>query len=217
MTEREADIKAYIETLELTAKGGDVRMSSKELAAITGKRHDNVLQDIENESKNLLVAEDDALESVIRGQLIFQVGSEKDVQNQMRKVVYMNKEGILQMAGRYSAFIRRHMIKRLMVLEQIARFGGREIESYKDLESLYKVMKPIVYFIYEAYDNFSRNDFANEEVKEYYEEERRKWSKRVHSEEAFTEWWNDLNRHQKDTGIYDRVILRPSKEEEMNE
>lgn len=213
MTEREADIKAYIETLELTAKGGDVRMSSKELAAITGKRHDNVLQDIENESKNLLVAEDDALESVMGGQLIFQVGSEKDVQNQMRKVVYMNKEGILQMAGRYSAFIRRHMIKRLMVLEQIARFGGREIESYKDLESLYKVMKPIVYFIYEAYDNFSRNDFVDEEVKEYYEEERRKWSNRVHSEEAFTEWWNNLQRHQKDTGIYDRVIMRPSKEE----
>ena len=216
MTEREADIKAYIETLELTAKGGDVRMSSKELAAITGKRHDNVLQDIENESKNLLVAEDDALESVIGGQLIFQVGSEKDAQNQMRKVVYMNKEGILQMAGRYSAFIRRHMIKRLMVLEQIARFGGREIESYKDLESLYKVMKPMVYFIYEVYDKFSRNDFIDEEVKEYYEEERRKWSKRVHSEEAFTEWWNNLNRHQKDTGIYDRVIMRPSKEEEIN-
>lgn len=191
-------------------------MSSKELAAITGKRHDNVLQDIENESKNLLVAEDDALESVIGGQLIFQVGSEKDVQNQMRKVVYMNKEGILQMAGRYSAFIRRHMIKRLMVLEQIARFGGREIESYKDLESLYKVMKPIVYFIYEVYDKFSRNDFVDEEVKEYYEEERRKWSNRVHSEEAFTEWWNDLNRHQKDTGIYDRVIMRPSREEEIN-
>lgn len=213
MTEREADVKAYIETLELTAKGGDVRMSSKELAAITGKRHDNVLRDIEEEKKELLLTEDDALISNNGDQLIFEVGSEKDVQNQMRKVVYMNKEGILQMAGRYSAFIRRHMIKRLMVLEQIARFGGREIESYKDLESLYKVMKPIVYFIYEAYDNFSRNDFADEEVKEYYEEERRKWSNRVHSEEAFTEWWNNLNRHQKDTGIYDRVIMRPSKEE----
>lgn len=213
MTEREADVKAYIETLELTAKGGDVRMSSKELAAITGKRHDNVLRDIEEEKKELLLTEDDALISSNGDQLIFEVGSEKDAQNQMRKVVYMNKEGILQMAGRYSAFIRRHMIKRLMVLEQIARFGGREIESYKDLESLYKVMKPIVYFIYEAYDNFSRNDFVDEEVKEYYEEERRKWSKRVHSEEAFTEWWNNLQRHQKDTGIYDRVIMRPSKEE----
>ena len=214
MTDREADIKAYIEILELTAKGGDVRMSSKELATITGKRHDNVLRDIEDEKKELLVAEDDALISSNRDQLIFEVGSEKDAQNQMRKVVYMNKEGILQMAGRYSAFIRRHMIKRLMVLEQIARFGGRKIESYKDLESLYKVMKPIVYFIYETYDKFSRNDFVDEEVKEYYEEERRKWSNRVHSEEAFTEWWNNLNRHQKDTGIYDRVIMRPSREEE---
>lgn len=217
MTDREADIKAYIETLELTVKGGEIRMSSKELAAITGKMHKNVLQDIESESKNLLDAEDDALISVDGARLIFQPGSEKDAQNQLRKVIYLNKEGILQMAGRYSAFVRRHMIKRLMVLEQIASFGGREIESYKDLESLYKVMKPIVYFIYEAYDNFSRNDFVDEEVKEYYEEERRKWSKRVHSEEAFTEWWNNLNRHQKDTGIYDRVILRPSKEEEMNE
>lgn len=216
MTEREADVKAYIETLELTAKGGDVRMSSKELAAITGKRHDNVLRDIEEEKKELLLTEDDALISSNGDQLIFEVGSEKDAQNQMRKVIYLNKEGILQMAGRYSAFVRRHMIKRLMVLEQIARFGGREIESYKDLESLYKVMKPIVYFIYEAYDNFSRNDFVDEEVKEYYEEERRKWSKRVHSEEAFTEWWNDLNRHQKDTGVYDRVIMRPSKEEMNN-
>jgi hypothetical protein len=213
MTEREADVKAYIETLELTAKGGEVKMSSKELAAITGKRHDNVLRDIEEEKKELLLTEDDALISSNGDQLIFEVGSEKDAQNQMRKVIYMNKEGILQMAGRYSAFVRRHMIKRLMVLEKIARFGGREIESYKDLESLYKVMKPIVYFIYEAYDNFSRNDFVDEEVKEYYEEERRKWSKRVHSEEAFTEWWNNLNRHQKDTGIYDRVIMRPSKEE----
>ena len=216
MTDREADIKAYIETLELTAKGGDVRMSSKELAAITGKRHDNVLRDIEEEKKELLLTEDDALISSNGDQLIFEVGSEKDIQNQMRKVIYMNKEGILQMAGRYSAFIRRHMIKRLMVLEQIARFGGREIESYKDLENLYKVMKPIVYFIYEVYDKFSRNDFVDEEVKEYYEEERRKWSKRVNSEEAFTEWWNNLNRHQKDTGVYDRVIMRPSREEERN-
>lgn len=214
MTDRESDIKAYIETLELTAKGGDVRMSSKELAAITRKRHDNVLQDIENESKNLLDTEDDALQSVDgSNQLIFQAVKEQDAKGEYRKVVYMNKEGILQMAGRYSAFIRRHMIKRLMVLEQIARFGGREIESYNDLESLYKVMKPIVYFIYEVYDKFSRNDFVDEEVKEYYEEERRKWSNRVHSEEAFTEWWNNLNRHQKDTGIYDRVIMRPSKEE----
>lgn len=117
------------------------------------------------------------------------------------------------MAGRYSAFIRRHMIKRLIVLEKIARFGGREIEHYTDLESLYKVMKPIVYFIYEAYDNFSRNDFVNEEDQEYYLEEARKWNDRVHSGEAFTEWWNNLNRHQKDTGVYDRVIMRPSRED----
>ena len=214
MTEKEADIKAYIETLEMTMREGDVKMSSKELAIITGKRHDNVLQDIENESKNLLVAEDDALISVNGGgQLIFQVGSEKDAQNQMRKVIYMNKEGILQMAGRYSAFIRRHMIKRLIVLEKIARFGGREIESYKDLENLYKVMKPIVYFIYESYDNFSRNDFVNEEDQDYYLEEARKWNDRVHSEEAFNEWWDNLNRHQKDTGVYDRVIMKPSREE----
>ena len=168
MTEKEADIKAYIETLEMTMKEGDVKMSSKELAVITGKRHDNVLRDIEEEKKELLVAEDDALISSNGGQLIFEVGSEKDAQNQMRKVIYMNKEGILQMAGRYSAFIRRHMIKRLIVLEKIARFGGREIEHYTDLENLYKVMKPIVYFIYEAYDNFSRNDFVNEEDQQYY-------------------------------------------------
>lgn len=213
MTDREADIKAYIETLELTAKEGDIRMSSKELAVITGKRHDNVLRDIEEEKKELLVAEDDALISCNGDHLIFEAVREQDAKGEYRKVIYMNKEGILQMAGRYSAFVRRHMVKRLIVLEQIARLGGREIESYKDLESLYKVMKPIIYFIYENYEKFSTNDFANEEDREYYEEEARKWNDRVHSEEAFNSWWESLIQHQKDTGVHDRVIMRPSREE----
>lgn len=212
MTSNIENIKAYIETMELTVKSGDITMNSRELAAITEKRHDHVLRDIDDEISKIKSIDDTLLRNnkdVPNFGEIF----ENDSYGRPQRMYILTKNGILQLLGRYSAFVRGSIIKRLEVLDEIARFGGREIESYKDLESLYKVMKPIVYFIYEAYDNFSRNDFVDEEVKEYYEEERRKWSKRVHSEEAFTEWWNNLNKHQKDTGIYDRVIMRPSKEE----
>lgn len=35
----------------------------------------------------------------------------------------------------------------------------------------------------------------------------------VHDEDKFEEWWNSLFHHQNDTGITDRIINRPNKEE----
>ena len=88
----------------------DLVMTSREVAEITGKRHDHVMRDIREELESL---ESEGLE----GQLIFGESSYKNSQNKEQPMFIMGREGAMQIATRYSAAIRRKLIMRLEELE----------------------------------------------------------------------------------------------------
>ena len=94
--------------MELMEK--DLVMTSREVAEITGKRHDHVMRDIREELESL---ESEGLE----GQLIFGESSYKNSQNKEQTMFIMGREGAMQIATRYSAAIRRKLIMRLEELE----------------------------------------------------------------------------------------------------
>lgn len=124
----------------------------------------------------------------------------------------LTKYGIYQLMARYDGVIRRLLIKRVEILEQIAKFGGRELSGQEDLVHIHSVMKPLIEAIYEMHHEFARNDFENPETKEEYEAKAKEWNKRVHSRSEFKEWWDSLIQHQAASGVYDRVILRPTRD-----
>ena len=82
----------------------DLIMTSREVAEITGKRHDHVMRDIREELESL---ESEGLE----GQLIFGESSYKNSQNKEQPMFIMGREGAMQIATRYSAAIRRKLMK----------------------------------------------------------------------------------------------------------
>lgn len=65
-----------------------IEMTSRELAELTGKRHDNVMADIRDEMEKL---EKDGE----KGLLIFQEGEYKDLNNQSRPMFLFGKEGAI--------------------------------------------------------------------------------------------------------------------------
>lgn len=86
----------------------DVKMTSLDLAELTGKLHKNVMADIRKESEEL--GEEIA-------QLIFQPGSYIDKNNQERPCYEFGKEGAMQLALKYDAKVRYKVIKKIEELE----------------------------------------------------------------------------------------------------
>ena len=106
--------------MDLTQK--DLVMTSREVAEITGKRHDHVMRDIREELESL---ESEGLE----GQLIFGESSYKNSQNKEQPMFIMGREGAMQIATRYSAAIRRKLIMRLEELENKTKLPSNYKEA----------------------------------------------------------------------------------------
>ena len=96
--------------MEIIKIENGVKMTSRELAELTGKEHKNVMADIRDESEKLEKDGENA-------ELIFQLGEYKDQNNQSRPQFVFGKEGAMQIAMRYSATIRRKVILKLEELE----------------------------------------------------------------------------------------------------
>lgn len=79
-------------------------MTSLEVAKLTGKRHDNILRDIKDESEKLEL-------KGIGSQLIFEEGEYQDKNGQSRPMYILTKEGVLQLAARYDAVVRFKLIE----------------------------------------------------------------------------------------------------------
>ena len=85
----------------------DVKMTSLEIAEVTGKRHDHILRDIRNEMKAIgKIAEP-----------IFGESSYKDKNNQKRPCYTFGKKGAMQLALKYDAKTRYKVIERIEELE----------------------------------------------------------------------------------------------------
>lgn len=203
--------KKELELFNGTFEDGEVMFTSKDIAKLTGKRHDNVMQDIRIEIEQLFLA--GITTDEVKSQLNFQVAKEDDKQGKPRELYSLNSQGVRQIMMRYSAFIRFEVNKKLLVLENIAKFGGREI-SYDDLNSKHSVLKPLLYHFSEVVN--TAKEIAKQPIPEdmeYLEDLSKRLKKIVHDEDKFEEWWNSLIQHQNDTGITDRIINRPNKEE----
>ena len=94
--------------MELMKK--DLKMTSREVAEITGKRHADVMRDIRSEIESL------ELEGLMN-ESIFALVKYKDAKGEMRDQYELSREGAMQIATRYSAVIRRKLIIRLDELE----------------------------------------------------------------------------------------------------
>lgn len=99
----------------------EIRMNSRELAEMTGKRHDNVMADIRNEMKNL---ENEGEFN----HLIFEEAKYIDSKGESRPMYEFGREGAMQIALRYSASIRRKIILKLEELEK----NSKKINFDKD-------------------------------------------------------------------------------------
>ena len=185
--------------------------TSRDIAKITDKRHDNVLRDIRSELDDITLSGRslDDIKNLLKIEEIY----ETDSMNRPQLVLRMNSHGVRQIMMRYSAAIRFLVNEKLMILEEIAKFGGREI-SYDDLNSKHSVIKPLLYHFSEVVN--TANEIAKQPIPEdmeYLEDLSKRMKKIVHDEDMFEEWWASLIQHQNDTGITDRIINRPNKEE----
>jgi len=86
----------------------DVKMTSLDIAEVTGKEHKNVMRDVRNEIKELGEEE---------GLLIFELTERVDSHNRRQPVFSFGKEGAMQLALKYDAKTRRSVIKYVDQLE----------------------------------------------------------------------------------------------------
>ncbi|MGL5426641.1 MAG: Rha family transcriptional regulator [Cetobacterium sp.] len=87
----------------------EVAMTSLQVAELTGKRHDNVMRDIEDESEKL---------GVEISQLIFEESDYLNERGKTYKVYNLSKKGALQLGARYDAKTRFKMIEKIEELEK---------------------------------------------------------------------------------------------------
>lgn len=89
----------------------DIKMTSKELAELTGKEHSHVMRDIRCEIENLV-------KEGVEAESIFGLVEYTDIKGEVRPMYSFGREGAMQIAMRYSAIIRRKVILRLEDLEK---------------------------------------------------------------------------------------------------
>ena len=85
-------------------------MTSRELAELTGKRHDNVMRDIRKEKEKLDLAN-------INNELIFELVKYKDVKGELRDEYSLSKDGVMMLAMKYDTITRYKITQKLNELE----------------------------------------------------------------------------------------------------
>lgn len=103
----------------------EVKMTSRDLAEITGKRHDHILRDIRNEIKAL-------------GEInapIFGLVDYTDLKGEKRPGYEFGKDGAMQLALKYDAKTRYKVIKKLEELEALNKPTGKNLLAMAVLEA----------------------------------------------------------------------------------
>jgi Rha family phage regulatory protein len=98
---------------ELMVTEKEFKMTSLDLANITGKLHKNVIRDIKDEIENL--------EKSGINELIFELVEYKDEKGEKRPCYKFGKRGAMQIGARYSAEIRYKLINYVETLENALR------------------------------------------------------------------------------------------------
>ena len=124
-----------------------ITMTSRQIAELTGKRHDNVMRDIRVMLDGL-------------GLLNFEAGSYLDANGQMRPEYRLDKDLVMTLITGYDVKLRLSVVKRLRELEEAAtpslasmtpmEFIEYQYQRLKQLEAENKLMAPKA----EAHDRF---------------------------------------------------------------
>lgn len=93
------------------------KMTSMEIAEVTGKQHAHIMRDIRDEIEKLE-------EGGISGESKFGLSSYITDQNKEMPCYILTKEGVLQLAARYDAVVRAKLIEMAMRNEQINKYEG---------------------------------------------------------------------------------------------
>lgn len=103
----------------------EIRMTSLEIAEITGKRHDNVLSDIRKE-----------VEAIgDEGLLIFKESTYRNSQNREQPCYEFGKDGAMQLALKYDAITRRRVILKLEEIEKTLMPTGQNLLALAVIEA----------------------------------------------------------------------------------
>ena len=105
--------------MDLTKKG--LVMTSRELAELTGKRHDNVMRDIRTEKEKLDLAN-------INNELIFELVKYEDAKGELRDEYSLSKDGVMMLAMKYDTITRYKITQKLNELENKIKLPG----TYKE-------------------------------------------------------------------------------------
>jgi phage antirepressor YoqD-like protein len=104
----------------------EIKMTSMELAEITGKQHAHVMRDIRSEMESL---GDDI------GQSIFGLTSRKDQWNREQPCYEFGKDGAMQLALKYDAITRRKVILKLEEFEKLRIPTGQNLLALAVIEA----------------------------------------------------------------------------------
>ena len=201
----ELEVKRYVEQLEMMITKDDVFMNSKQIAELTGKDHKKVLEDIRDElSKIEKMGKVYTKDS--NGEELFRMSSYTDTQNKVRPLYIINRSGIYQILARYSATVRRLIISRIEVLDAMLRIRDKADRDPEMISNLHYNMGPLLYYIYDIYSVLKTDPTITDDMKDYFIEEEKRWSGIYRDEDKFLDWWEQLRKHYRDTGVEERYL-----------
>ena len=202
---KEIEVKQYVKQLEMMITKDDVFMNSKQIAELTGKDHKKVLEDIRDElSKIEKMGKEYTKDS--NGEELFRMSSYTDTQNKIRPLYIINRSGIYQILARYSATVRRVIISRIEVLDAMLQIRNKDDRDPEQISNLHYNMGPLLYYIYDIYSVLKTDPTITDDMKDYFTEEEKRWSGIYRDEDKFLEWWEQLRKHYRDTGIEERYL-----------
>lgn len=202
---KELEVDQYVKQLEMMITKDDVFMNSKQIAELTGKEHRRVLEDIRDELDKIK-AMGEAYTKDSNGEELFRMAAYTDSQNKVQPLYIINRSGIYQILARYSATVRRLIISRIEVLDAMLDIRDKADRDPEKMSNLHYTIGPLLYYIYDSYAALKTDPTINEEMKDHFIEEERKWANIYKDEDKFMEWWEQLRKHYRDTGVEERYL-----------
>lgn len=200
---KEIEVKEYVKTLEMMLTKDSVFMNSRQIAELTGKNHKKVLEDIRDEL-NKIQAMGKSFTKDSQGEELFRLSSYTNTQNKVQPMYVLSKSGIYQILARYSTEVRRVVIARLDLLDALVQIRDQSDRDPEYMMNLHYTIGPLLYYIYDIYSNLKTDPEITDEMRDYFIEEEKRWSKIYRDEDAFAEWWDTLKKHYRDTGVENR-------------
>ena len=202
---KEIEVKQYVEQLEMMLTKDDIFMNSKQIAELTGKDHKKVLEDIRDELAKIEKM-GEAYKKDSRGEELFRMSSYTNTQNKVQPLYIINRSGIYQILARYSAVVRRLIIARIEVLDAMLSIRDKADRDPEKISNLHYVMGPLLYYIYDIYSVLKTDPTITDDMKDHFIEEEKRWSAIYRDEDKFSEWWEQLRKHYRDTGVEERYL-----------